>query len=215
VIISHGHYDHGGGLGVFFKKNEKALIYINNKAFEKHCSVKYDTDRRDIGLEYGLKNNERIVYTDNRTVIDRELELFSKVRDLRLSPLGNKGLFSAEKDCLANDDFTHEQNLVVRQNGMNVLFTGCAHKGIVNILEHMKSLGYDMPKHIIGGFHLQAAPEDRSDNLDMLEQVGAYLKNTEAACCTCHCTGLTAYKRLKEILGSNITYISTGMELTI
>ena len=40
AVISHGHYDHGGGLGVFLKENNKAMVYIHNKAFDGHYSIK-------------------------------------------------------------------------------------------------------------------------------------------------------------------------------
>ena len=65
VIISHGHYDHGGGLKAFLEKNTKANIYIHKGAFDKYCSKKIDGQVKYIGLDDGLKDNNRIIFTED------------------------------------------------------------------------------------------------------------------------------------------------------
>ncbi len=56
----------------------------------------------------------------------------------------------------ATDVFRHEQNLIIREEGNTVLLSGCAHNGIVNILEHYVNKYGGLPTHVIGGFHSTA-----------------------------------------------------------
>ena len=59
-----------------------------------------------------------------------------------------------EDEKSATDVFRHEQNLIIREEGNTVLLSGCAHNGIVNILEHYVNKYGGLPTHVIGGFHL-------------------------------------------------------------
>ena len=70
-VISHGHYDHGGGLGCFMSLNGKSPVYISRRAFEPH----YSADGRYIGLDASVKAAKQIVFTDGNTRIDDGLEL--------------------------------------------------------------------------------------------------------------------------------------------
>ena len=61
AVLSHGHYDHGGGLKKFLSINDKAPVYINRYAFEPH----YNGKEKYIGLDISLQDNERIIFTDD------------------------------------------------------------------------------------------------------------------------------------------------------
>ncbi|MBQ6797382.1 MAG: MBL fold metallo-hydrolase, partial [Clostridia bacterium] len=88
AVISHGHYDHGGGLAKFLEMNDKAPVYINSRAFEPH----YNANNNYIGLDTDLQNSHRFIYTDDITVIDDELTLFpGKAIDIK-EPLQASGL---------------------------------------------------------------------------------------------------------------------------
>ncbi len=63
MILSHGHYDHGGGLKKFIEINKKAPIYMSRYAFEPH----YNGTEKYIGLDSSLENSERIIFTDEIT----------------------------------------------------------------------------------------------------------------------------------------------------
>lgn len=113
------------------------------------------------------------------------------------------------------DDFSHEQNLIINENGKTLLIVGCAHKGIVNIIEHFHSERGFLPDWIIGGFHLNYHGNDELDESNLVNEIGEFLLNTNTHCYTCHCTGTEAYSRLKTIMGEKIEYLSTGNQLTI
>jgi len=73
AILSHGHYDHGGGLKQFLEINKKAPVYINAKAFEPH----FNGTEKYIGLDITLKDSSRLVYVGNDKIIDTYLGIFS------------------------------------------------------------------------------------------------------------------------------------------
>ena len=71
AVISHGHYDHGGGLGCFLSLNSKAPIYLSRHAF----GARFNASGKYIGLCDSLCSCERIIYTDGDTQIDENMTL--------------------------------------------------------------------------------------------------------------------------------------------
>jgi len=210
AVISHGHYDHGGGLKYFLENNNTAKIYVNNKAFESHFS-KRPNGIADIGLDIGIKENDRIVFVGDYICIDDELELFSNVSGKELFSLSNKSLLMKKCGELTEDDFAHEQNLIINENGKSFLFAGCAHNGIVNIIERFETLKGKQADVIIGGFHLFNPSTNQTEDPELIKAIGEKLKISGSQYYTCHCTGLTAFEQLKEVLGNKIGYLATGM----
>ena len=215
VIISHGHYDHGGGLKTFLALNENAKIYINKNAFLDYYSNRLNSEKKYIGLDKTLMENERLILVEGSVVIDEQLELFSGVKQNRLNPSGNKELFIKDKDSFIQDNFLHEQNLVIKENSNTVVIAGCAHNGIVNILEHFNETNKTQPTHVIGGFHLYSRGTDKYEDPSVIESIGTYLINTKATFYTCHCTGVKAYELLKQNMEDSVNYLSTGSEINI
>jgi len=214
VIISHGHYDHGGGLGAFLKANEKAKIYIQEKAFGKHYSLRSNGVTAYIGLDEELKANERIIFLSDYLKIDDELEMFSNVKGDELPSLSNKVLLMENGDEIVEDTFEHEQNLIITEEN-TVLIAGCAHKGIVNIVNHAMNLKEKTVDYVIGGFHLYNPHTKISESPALIEQIGKQLEKTKAKYFTCHCTGLESYSILKSIMSENIQYLATGSVVNI
>ena len=151
AIVSHGHYDHGGGLGTFLEINRHAPVYLNNHAFEPHYSLR-DKGLAYIGLNPKLKGNERLISCEEVVSIDNGILLFANVTGDCLCPTGNRLLFGPTPDI--NDDFCHEQSLLIEENGKTVLFAGCAHAGIVNIMQKAIRLTGHPLTHIFAGMHL-------------------------------------------------------------
>ena len=215
VVISHGHYDHGGGLKAFLTVNTKAKIYLNQKAFDRHYSNRMNGEKAYIGLDQGLIENERLIFIGDNFIIDDELELFSDVYGGRFTPKGNQDLFMEIGKSIVYDDFSHEQNLVVKENATTLLVAGCAHKGIINIIDRFNKKNNNSLTHVIGGFHLYNRSKDNCEEPELVNQIGELLKNSDSKYYTCHCTGIEPYKILKEIMGEKIEYLSTGSQLII
>ena len=201
IIISHGHNDHGGALKQFLEENDKARIYIQERAFEPHFSKSGNT-MVPIGLNPDLKGNPRMVLLNGDYVIDEELQLF--MVDCR------EKCYSEANDVLCNaegvDEFSHEQNLIIRENE-TVLIMGCGHTGVINIMERAKQF---YPKVCIGGFHLYRPRLKQSVSEELLEKISVEMKHySEVQFYTCHCTGEKAYRYLADRM-ENVHYISCG-----
>lgn len=214
LVISHGHHDHGGGLKTFMEINDKAVIYINGKAFENHFSKRANSEVY-IGLDQELFANPRFVFLEQDFVIDDELCIFTNVQGERCRSTANADLLMEKDGQRQADDFCHEQNLIIREKNQLVLVAGCAHKGIVNILDHM-ALNYDMqPTTVIGGFHLYNRSRKKSESKELIESIGNELLMTESRYYTCHCTGEEPYQMLKTMLGDQVNYLATGSQVNI
>ena len=215
VVISHGHYDHGGGLKTFLKLNSRAKIYLNQKAFEKHYSNQANSDKKYIGLDEELLTNSQLVFVNDHLVIDEELELFSDVQGKKLTSKGNLDLLKQANEKLTPDDFSHEQNLLIHENQKTALFAGCAHNGIVNIIDRVIDMRNNFPAFVIGGFHLYNPAKNVSEDDELIKRVAGCLENTTSKYYTCHCTGIEPFRKLKEILGDQIEYLATGRVLEL
>ncbi len=214
AVISHGHYDHGGGLKAFLKENGSAKVYVNQRAFENHYSKKPKRVSY-IGLDKTLADHERIVLTGDVFPISHELSLFSWVTGNDLLSSCNNSLFAEEGDAVVEDEFAHEQNLIITEDDKTVLIAGCAHRGIVNITNSSAYLKNKQPDFIIGGFHLYNYGENISEDPSTVTRIGEVLKGTGSMYYTGHCTGRESFEILKGILGDRIQYISAGSIIEI
>ena len=214
LVISHGHYDHGGGLKVFFQENSKAKVYLRQEAFEKHYALRSVGKPKFIGLDEDLKKNRQIVFTSDNYSIDKGVWLFSNISQKEPRPKSDSGLLTEYNGQMTDDTFAHEQNLVIEEGGKTLLVTGCAHNGIINILEHFHMLKGRMPNYVIGGFHLSSR-SGGNEEFGTIDRIGKHLMSTGAKYYPCHCTGMEAYERLKSAMGDSIDYLSAGSEITI
>lgn len=200
-VISHGHYDHGGGLGCFLSLNGKSPVYISRRAFEPH----YSADGRYIGLDAAVKAAKQIVFTDGNTRIDDGLELLCLPE---AEVPGAFGLTALKDGKRVPDDFAHEQSLLVTENGRRVLFGGCSHGGAV------KMVGTFCPDVFIGGFHLSKL-DVCGDGAERLREFASALLESSALYYTGHCTGSEQYSFLKNIMGNKLDKISTGQSFVL
>ncbi|HHX78297.1 MAG TPA: MBL fold metallo-hydrolase [Acholeplasmataceae bacterium] len=215
LIISHGHYDHGGGLEEFLNINSKAKIYIQKTAFNDFYSLQEDNTTRYIGLDKSFLNNERFILIDNEFEINNFLTIFSKVSEKVLFPSGNKHLLVYKNHQLEQDGFTHEQYLIVKEKDKVVLVTGCSHKGIINIINECKKTYKLEIDYVIGGFHLFSHSKSISEEESIIKEYSSILLENDIIYYTCHCTGEEAYKLLKKNMGKKINYLSSGMDIKL
>ncbi|TJX14561.1 MBL fold metallo-hydrolase [Tissierella creatinini] len=215
LIISHGHYDHGGGLKTFLRENSRAKVFIHPLAFEKHYALRPNDKLDFIGLEDELKDNKQIELTSDQFFISKGVQLLSNIIQREPGPMSNSGLFMEKNNQIVEDTFAHEQNLFIEEDGKTILLTGCAHNGIVNIIKGFYDLKGRMPDYVIGGFHLSSKSSGGNENFDTIDKISRFFIDTKAKYYTCHCTGLEPYKRLKEFMGDRIEYLSAGSEVRI
>ena len=214
LVLSHGHYDHTGGIDGFLRRNRQAKVYIRENAFEPfyHCS---ETENRFIGISGIQREHPRLTLTKGNVTLDPELTLFTQVCGRRCYPETNLKLKYFDGQRYRQDDFQHEQNLAITERGKRIVISGCSHNGIVNILDAYAALFHQMPDVVIGGFHTAGKDEfDPNSTAQLLEMTQA-LEETGAVFYTCHCTGQEPYEILKSRMGDRIHYLSTGEEILL
>lgn len=214
AVISHGHNDHGGGLKTFLKVNSKALIYLNKYAFGPYYSKK-SGGKSYIGLDQALCPNKRFIFAEDYLRIDEGHEIFSNIKGNKFTSKCNDNLVMKSGETFVADGFNHEQSLLIEEDGKSLLIAGCAHRGIVNIIDHITKIKNVSIDYVIGGFHLYSSSAKKSEDSYIVQQIGQHLKNTDAIYYTCHCTGLESYNSLKNIMQEKINYLSTGGIITI
>ena len=198
AVLSHGHYDHGGGISKFLELNTKAKIYMNRLAFEPY----YNGTEKYIGLDLSLQNSNRIVLVDDTLKLDNGLIL--KSCNENSYTCDSSGLNVKQNDEFIPDRFLHEQYLEVTESGKKILISGCSHKGILNIVKWFE------PDYLVGGFHFMKIEDNK-----LLERNAKELSKFNTMYFTCHCTGVEQYEFLKKLMGDKLNYISCGQEIIL
>ena len=199
AVLSHGHYDHGGGLRTFLALNDHAPVYLSRYAFDEA----YNAEGKYIGLDPALKNEKRLVFTGEEEALSPSAHLYSCNERERSFPLDSAGLTTLREGRRIPDDFRHEQYLLLEEHGTRVLISGCSHKGIRDLLHWFR------PDVLVGGFHLmKTAPGEA------LEPYAEALGSCGAELFTCHCTGAAQFRYLQERM-ENLYYLSAGESIVL
>lgn len=212
VILSHGHYDHSGGILPFTKFNDRAIIYMQESAVDDYYADDGEgaPERfRYIGIDKEIAKLPQVRFLRGGTRIDDELELFV-MNGSSCVPFTNRRLLVRRGDGYQQDHFCHEQFLVIHEGGRSVLMSGCAHNGILNILEAFLDRYGKAPDLAVSGFHLMKKTEYRDSELREIEETAQELAKYPTHFVTCHCTGTTAYSVMKQIMGEQLTYVHSG-----
>lgn len=214
VIISHGHYDHAGGLLAFAERNPKARIWINGLAGEQYYH-KNDAMERYIGMDPRIKALPQVEWVEGDRKIDQGIFLFGRALGRRLWPDGNRELKVRTETGFRQDDFLHEQYLVLEERGKRVLISGCAHNGILNILDRYREIHGEDPDVVISGFHMSRKSHYSQADHALVRDTARELQKLHTRFFTGHCTGELPYRILKEIMGPQISYVHSGQEISL
>jgi len=220
VVISHGHYDHLGGLISFLKLNQKAKIFLKKEIFDYQYFAIRNGTKKHIGYSTDLLDyKDRFVFLESAFHSIDNLYFFANIDKIYALPKGNEILFKQKDNKQFKDDFQHE--LIFAINSINglIVFCGCAHNGILNTVSTVQRFLINKTiKTIIGGFHL-------IDNNDFVETeteneikcIATELKQITngATYYTGHCTGNNAFNVLYSVLGTDLQRLEIGIEIVL
>lgn len=216
IILSHGHYDHCGGLGNWLEERHKELscpIYVNDRAFEKkYTKNPKNNQMRYIGIDWKpeLCGEQLKLIQEKKKQIAENVFLLSEI-PYRVSFEPNSGWFYQDEAGTISDSMMDEQLMVVREEKGLYVFAGCAHPGIINCISYVRE---SFPEeHIYGifaGMHLKGCTRQR------LEMTIQELKKINAGIIVpMHCTGILGIAAIKEQLGDICILAEAGKVINV
>lgn len=208
-VLSHGHYDHSGGLMAFAAVNPDAEIYLREGADGGHYRVD-PTGERYIGIDPEIMKLPKVHVVRESMEIDQELFLMMDFPAGKGPRWSNSRLKRKEGESFVQDEFFHEQCLVIRDQGRSILLSGCAHNGILNILDRYQELFGAMPDVVISGFHMTKKSTYAQDEIEEIQDTARRLLETGALFYTGHCTSAEAFDWMKEIMGDRLLGFHSG-----
>ena len=200
VFISHGHSDHAGGLRHLLEHNQKAQIIVSPDAMSGQFFSKRG-NLHSITTEWPEIDDDRLILIDQTCKIAEGLHVIAHISQVHPVPKGNQNLYvqDANGDYI-HDDFLHELALYVD----GLLFTGCAHSGLENILA-----ACPWPVHtVVGGFHLLDGQETEEELAALTQRLKE--RYSETRFYTSHCTGDNVYEVMQGVMGEQLQPFCAG-----
>jgi len=209
AVLSHGHYDHFGGLeNVMRLAGKKLPLYVGSETFSGRCIT-----LPGMRVDLGRLDPQRVEAAGCEI---REINISEEILPgvLALGPIPRvtdfeqgSPILAVERDGgIVQDDFPGEINLAFNTGSGLVILTACAHNGIVNIVRRAVELtGVDKIHAILGGFHLSGTPAEKIEKtVDALAGMGL------DQIVPMHCTGFDALKLFSERMPAQFTLYSAG-----
>ena len=216
IILSHGHYDHTGGLEKVLKIADKAKIHLHPQAYKTRYSCHPDKPVRNISMpaatiELLKKLHNRVIHIESCQPVYNNMCITGAIP--RLTDFEDTGgPFYLDPRKQAKDLIEDDLAMFIQTEQGLVVIVGCAHSGIINTLNYILSnTSQDSIHTVIGGMHLSKASDDR------INQTIAALNNLNIQkLYPMHCTGQESAEKIK--LSSNnqcFTEISHFADITL
>ncbi len=196
IILSHGHYDHCGGLQSFFQeKKQNPPVYVREEAFEKKYADKRGGEKEEIGIPWEKQACPGLTLVkDAKTEIADGVWLLGRIPYREGLEGFSPGMFVLRQTDFEEDPMADEQMLVVETDRGLCVFAGCSHPGILNCLNYVQECFPGQKIYsLLAGMHLMHARDDRIQwTIGRLKEYGIEMLMPV------HCTGIRAISRIRE-----------------
>lgn len=215
LVLSHGHYDHTGGLPCLLERLSGTRVCFHPAAFQRKFHLIDTGEVRDVGAPLADPSmieehaGEAVFSTDTVELSPGVWVTGPIPRATEFEDTG--GRFFEDEACTSPDPLIDDQALVIRmEDGRVLLILGCAHAGVVNSLEYAARLaGSETVYGVLGGMHLVNASAERIEwSLDAMERWGCERIGP------CHCTGIDAVALMKTRWPDRFVHLRTGSAIT-
>lgn len=211
IVISHGHYDHTGGLEPVLNLAKNTKIYLHPNALNKKYSY-HGGSSRFIGIAGGIKSIIESYIKADKVVLSKEpTEIFDGLFVTGQVPRTNdfeveEDEFFIDEQAKKPDPLPDDQSLFFKTKSGLVVILGCAHAGIVNTLNYITKIsGVNEVYAVMGGMHLIGASKGKlAKVIDNLEKFG--LQKIGPG----HCTGSEAALELRKAYPRRCFMCSVG-----
>jgi 7,8-dihydropterin-6-yl-methyl-4-(beta-D-ribofuranosyl)aminobenzene 5'-phosphate synthase len=218
IFLSHGHYDHTGGLSEVLKVKGKVDVHGHPHVFLDRIAVLKEQGReiqRFIGIRYKKRYLESLganfIFNTDFTEVEKGLFLTGEVLRKTSFEKPDPRLFSEMDGTTTHDLFLDDQSLILDTDKGLVVILGCAHSGMINILNHIiGKMGKEKFYAILGGTHLDfLTPEQLEASIKSLKEMKIDKIGVS------HCTGIRAAFRLNQEFGDRFFYGCVGSVLEV
>jgi 7,8-dihydropterin-6-yl-methyl-4-(beta-D-ribofuranosyl)aminobenzene 5'-phosphate synthase len=211
VVLSHGHYDHTGGLRALLERLQtNGAIYGHPFVTRDRYSLKEGSPARSIGMPFkAWPQQHEFVEIQKSAQLDEGLAFFADIRRFPGNFEPVEGFYFDEEGTLP-DHIQDDAFLLVETPKGPVAIMGCCHSGLANSLLHLREqTGIDRLHAVVGGLHLgYAGPAALDETVDILRQFSVEVVYAG------HCTGHRAAARLSQALPGVIQGLGSGRALS-
>jgi 7,8-dihydropterin-6-yl-methyl-4-(beta-D-ribofuranosyl)aminobenzene 5'-phosphate synthase len=216
IVLSHGHYDHTGGLREMLRRMRKEIeIIAHPDVWQAKYHRRKDDPERYIGIPFQRKELESLgarfnlsakpVHITDNILTTGEVPMVTEYETI------DPGLYIKLDSGFQPDPVLDDQGIIIKTESGLVIVLGCAHRGMINTIYHAQKItGVSEVQAVIGGSHLIGASEERLwQSIAALKEIGIQKLGL------CHCTDLPFISVLAQEFGEGFLFVKAGTRIEL